>query len=312
MLSADITLFDNQGMQPVLLDSNRDWIPIGSIDSNQLELLSKTSMEGQRFRLRSRYEHQSSGGPSTIQVRARNQSGVYVFTHPWAQSADSNSEFYSNWYEDGQGGMGKSPSIIEARLIAPPRTPIVGKLYSISMEAWTLVKKNEKSPELGSGVQLAHSRPLPIIQPGVERESDYNSSHADEALDFALNFIEASISGDLAAFYRAHSAHIHSLEDGKSHNKYRLSPPKILAGINSLDDYRRRFNFKLYNEETFQAMFPEWFDSSREWVPPQDAYLFMGHQDRLKIANISEIDYLVFMISKDISGEWKIIARPEF
>lgn len=308
VLSDELLLFGTEGTQPIHLDSNHGWILVGTIDWPQSWLSS--SAEVRRYRLRSRYEHASSGAPSTIQIRTRNQSAVSVFTHPWAQSAESSSESYSNWYEDFDGKIEGGQSLVEARLISPPRTPIAGKLYSVTLETWIPVETRKDSRSEAPNVQLAYTRPLPIFREKEPIQS--RDEMPGEALEFALEFVEASIKGDLAVFYRSHAQKISSLADGSIHSKYHVIPPEEIPGIENIDDYRRRFDYKLYDRMTFKTLFPEWFDESRQWIPPEDAYLFIGHRDRQDRAELRDIDYLVFMTARNEDGDWKIVARPEF
>lgn len=304
ILSETFTIFGETGVPPVILDSSRDWTTIAVIDWDRIEYSATGRKTARIWRLRSRYEHQVSGGPATIQVRIRNQTGTSVFTHSWAQSADRSAETYSNWLEDTKRRVDSGErSIVEAKLIAPPRTPLQGTLYAVSMEAWDVVP-NKIQPSQGSPpVQLAYTQP-PIAQPRTPHTQP-------PPLDFALKFVDFCITGDLAAYYRFQSDTVHSLDDGSPQQKYRLPPPAGIPGISTIQDYKDRFDYKLYDMETYGAMFPEWFDVSREWIPGTDTYLFMGHKDNRKQANFGEVDFLVFLIGMDQSGAWKVVARPE-
>lgn len=298
-----LTVFSTDKTPPFILDSSREWIAIAVIEWDEIERNHEKTNTARRWRLRSRYEHQRSSGPATVQIRIRSNSGISVFTHPWAQSADRTAESYSNWFEDPKRLVDSgSRSIVEAKLIAPPRTALQGALYAVSLEAWDIVLDASGPKRQGLPVNLAYARSLPAIQD--ERHGP------KEALEFALEFVNYCLTGDLASFYRVQAETVHLLGNGRAVKKYRLPPPTGIQGIDSLEEYKRRFDYKLYDAETFGSMFTEWISDSRKWIPGPNSYLFIGNKDVFKESNLDHVDFLVFLIDLDKTGEWKIVARP--
>jgi hypothetical protein len=203
---------------------------------------------------------------------------------------------------------------IEARLIAPPRTPLTGKLFSIVLETWTETRPGRSASPSGSlpDVNLAYTRPLPTapIRSPEKGGAPHRGDDSASPLDFALSFVEACLTGDLPSYYRLHSDPVRSLDTGLAMAKYRLNPPRAIPGISSMEDYKRRFDYKIYDYSTFGKLFPEWFDGSRPWKPSEKSLLFMGHRDRLNAGLPESIDYLVFLVEPDSAGNWFVAARP--
>jgi len=315
-VSLKIQLFGDESAPPVTLDSRRGWTEITSVDLN-LPGIQAGNAE-RKWRLHTSYEHSRSSSPTTIQIRLRNASAVPTFTHPWSEGADVKADVFSNWYEDPESLTGEDTRfVLEARFITAPRTPVTGKIYSITLEAQDVFSGREKSVETRApDVQLAYARPLPTERPErgpasrQDEDADNPQLSPEAALAFSLSFVEACITGDLPRYYRSQSDPVRSLDDGKAMARYRLNPPKGIPGIATLDDYKRRFNYRIYSSAMFSRLFPEWFDTARPWVPGGNSFLFMGHQDRLSTSNTEDIDYLVFLVEADDRGEWKVVARP--
>lgn len=318
-ISESVILFGDGTAPPVLIDSERGWIPIAAIDWDDRDIDIPGLDEGRRWRLKTSYEHARSSGPATIQVRLRGPVTGPTFTHPWSEGADLKAEAYSNWFEDtesivGSGGRG----YVEVRLIAPPRTPLSGKLHSITLEAWDYNHNPERAAETASGpnVNLAYAKPLPMarVENSPAAAADFDAENPDigpeAALAFSLSFVEACLTGDLPAYYRTQADPVRSLDDGKAVAKYRLNPPRGIPGIADLDDYKRRYEYKIYDSSIYGELFPEWFDTSRPWIPGEKSFLFMGHRDRYSGAFPDGVDYLVFLVEADSEGNWKVMARP--
>jgi len=317
-VSVEVQLFGNESSPPVTLDSRRGWTVITSVDLDLLGVQTPGLLTERKWRMHTSYEHSRSSSPSTIQIRLRNASSVPTFTHPWSEGADIKADVFSNWYEDAELLSGEDTRfVLEARFITPPRTPVTGRIFSVTLQAMDTVSGNEKSVETAiPDVQLAYARPLPTARtergPASRQDEDADNPELSPAaaLNFSLSFIEACITGDLPVYYRSQSDPVRSLDDGKAMARYRLNPPKGIPGIRDLDDYKRRFNYRVYSSEMFSKLFPEWFDTSRPWIPGDNSFLFMGHQDRLSASNTEDIDYLVFLVEADESGHWKVVARP--
>ena len=314
-LSGKIHLFGDDSAPPVYLESSRDWIPIAAFDFEAAGLPHRPEGGQRRWRLETRYEHTPASGPVTLQIRLRGAEGDPVFTHPWSEGADRLAEAYSNWYIDTEELMnGSDRGYVEARLIAPPRTPLSGRLYSVSIEAWDRVETVKSKRPAGPEVQLAYARPLPSRASSPVGRADHDAVDpnlsSDAALSFALGFVEACLSGDLPTYYRSQNDPVRSLDDGRAMPRYRLNPPASIPGLGSLDDYRRRFDYSIHPASDLKELFPEWFDPDRPWTPDEDAFLFLGHHDRLGGSLPDEVDYLVFLIEPDGDGGWKVAARP--
>ena len=311
ILADSIVLFGSESAPPASLDSRHGWIEITSIDWEKLDIAPAASGGSRKWRLHTTYDYSRSSSPTTVQVRLRSASSVPTFTHPWQEGADTDADVYSNWFEDKDSLLGiDGRFLLEARFITPPRTPVTGRLYAVTLEAWDLSGSDENSVESdGPEVQLAYARPLPMERISKRPDSRQNDD-AEAAMNFALSFVEACVTGDLPDYYRSQADPVRSLDDGKAMARYRLNPPVGIPGITNIEDYKRRFNYKIYPSDTYGELFPEWYESSRPWVPGENAFLFMGHQDRLSSANSEGVDYLVFLVEADTEGDWKVVARP--
>ena len=309
-LSGRIDLFGDA--PPVHLESERGWTTIGSFDLGRAELPVLPEEASRRWRLETSYEHAGSSGPVTLQIRLRGVENGAVFTHPWSEGADRLADAYSNWFEEtGASLSAGARGFVEARLIAPPRTPLTGRLYSVRLEAWDRLISDGPSEPAGPAVQLAYARPLPTARVGTAVPADAENPETGiaAALDFAFGFVGVSLSGDLPAYYRAQADPVRSLDDGMAMPRYRLNPPLSIPGIATLEDYKRRFDYSIHAAADLEDLFPEWFESGRPWTPGENAYLFMGSRDRLGGKLTEGVDYLVFLVEFGDDG-WKVTARP--
>ena len=296
---------------PAVLDSTRGWMNVGTVDLRTNALGAPGDRVRRRWRVKSVYEHPRSGGAAALQLRIRDNSADAVFTHPWSERADRGAESYSNWYEEmGEAVELENLRVIEARLVAPPRTPLTATLYTVTIEAWDRLPADEAVQPVYPDIQLAYARPLPR-EDGADAPDD-SSAWADpnEAMSFALSFVEAALTGDLAGYYRSQADPLRSLDDGGAMARYRRAPPAAMRGVDSIEEYKRRFDYRVYDADTFSELFPEWFDASRAWTPGRDTYLFMGNRSRLGERIPEEVDFLTFLVGRDEFGEWKVIARP--
>ena len=319
ILTDSVVLFGSESAPPAALDSQRGWMEVTSIDWEKLDIPPVASGGSRNWRLHTTYDYSHSSGPTTIQVRFRSVSTVPIFTHPWQEGVETKADVYSNWFEDTDTLLGVDGRfLVEARFIAPPHTPVTGRLFSVTLEAWD---KDNESEEIvksaGPDVQLAYARPLPMERIGKgpasrqDEDADKPELSPEAAMNFALSFVEACVTGDLPAYYRSQADPVRSLDNGKAMARYRLNPPTGIPGITKIEDYKRRFNYKIYASETYKELFPEWYEPSRPWIPGENAYMFMGHQDRLSASNPEGVDYLVFLVEADADGNWKVVARPE-
>ena len=315
ILAKTLTIFGEAETPPVILDSSRGWTTIAVINWDSIADNSHKNKSPRIWRLCSRYEYQGSGGPVTLQIRIRNPIGTSLFTHEWTQSVQKENNSYSNWFEDTRRLVDSSErSIVEAKLIAPPRIPLQSTLYAVSMEAWEVQPKSIKPNYEASSVQLAHTQSPEAVHPDSNNNSlplINSNSGPQAAMEFSLAFIDSCITGDLSEYYRSQNDVIHILDDGSSRQKYRLPLPAGIPDISTIQDYKKHFSYKVYSLEDYSDMFPEWFDINREWVPKIDMYLFMGHENNIPQDDLSGVDFLVFIVGIDTNNEWKVLARPE-
>jgi len=308
-LAGEIRLFGGTPASPLRLESDRDWIPVTAVkwEAGNLDFLSAEYRR--KWRLRSSYEHEHAAGQVALQIRLRGSEPRLTFTHPWNESIKGRSHTHSNWFEEQGAGLIElgGTCYVEARLIAPPHTAVSGRLFEITLEAWQEDSADGSSEMPAPDVQLAYARPLPH----ASSRTRPTKSGMKASLDFALSFVEVSLHGDLASYFRLQADPVRSLDDGTAMAKYRLAPPKSIPGVNSIEDYQRRFDYHIYDSDTIRELFPEWFDKNRPWVPGENAFLFMGHRERLHGKLPEGIDYLVFVVEPDSTGKWRVVARPE-
>ena len=309
-LSKKITLFGTRLNTPIEISSEKGWIPLTAIDWDSSGIEQYSSPQEIRWRLRTSYEHRRASGPSTIQIRLRGTTIGPTFTHPWSEGADRKIDAYSNWFEFSSQSIGMNGrGYIEAKLIAPPRIPMSAEIYSVILEAWEMPLTEKMMPE----VRLSYASPLPRESPAAP--ADTNAANPKfgplAAEKFALSFVEACITGDFSRYFNAQANSIRLLDNGKAVAKYKQSPPRSIEGIRTLEDYKAMCDYKLYDTDAINQLFPEWFDKERPWVPGENSYLFMGHLSRKGKRLPPEIDYLVFLIEADEDGNWIVVGRPD-
>ena len=162
---------------------------------------------------------------------------------------------------------------------------------------------------------MAYASPLPFRPSAGPADAGSAAASAQApsrsaAARFALDFVSSCLAGDLAAYYRAQSDTLRYLDDGSAVAKYRMPPPASIPGVENLQDYEKRFAWRLYAPDEYRGIFPEWFSPDRPWVPGDDDYLFLGHQERGGGSPSSSADYLVFLVSPTADGGWTVAARP--
>lgn len=182
------------------------------------------------------------------------------------------------------------------------------KIYSVILEAWETTPSEKMMPE----VLLSYATPLPRESPAAPADSNAKNPRFSPfaAEKFALSFVEACITGDFARYFNAQANPIRILDNGKAVAKYKQNPPKKIEEVGTLEDYKRMYDYKLYDINTINQLFPEWFDEERPWIPGEKSYLFMGHLNKKDEELRPEIDYLVFLIEADKDGNWLVVGRP--
>jgi len=309
-LAKRITLFGTDLNTPIEINSEKGWIPLTAIDWDSSGIEQHSNLQETRWRLRTSYEHRRASGPSTMQIRLRGATIGPTFTHPWSEGADRKIDAYSNWFEFSNQDIEISGrGYIEARLIAPPRTPLSAKVYSIILEAWETAPTTEKMvPE----VRLSYANPLPRESPAAP--ADVNAINPKlgplAAESFALSFVEACLTGDISKYFNSQANPVRLLDTGKAVAKYKQRPPRGIEGVGTLEDYKNMYDYKLYDVDAISRLFPEWFDVDRPWIPGRNSFLFMGHLNKNGKRLPPEIDYLVFLIEGDENGDWKVVGRP--
>ena len=308
----DEVLIFGEKNPPAVLESTRGWINVGTVNlAGGGRIESPGERVRRRWRVRTVYEHARSGGAAALQLRIRDNSANAVFTHPWSERVDRGAESYSNWYEESGGAVRlENLRVIEARLIAPPRTPLTATLYTVTIEAWERLPADEAANPGYPDIQLAYSRPLPNGNDKRIADDADSADDPNEAMAFALSFVEAALTGDLARYYRFQADTLRSLDNGNSAARYRQPPPAAMQGVDSIDEYKRRFDYRVYDSTIFRELFPEWFDDSRTWRPGENTYLFMGNRSRLGESISKDVDFLTFLVGRNEEGEWRVIARP--
>ena len=305
ILAGRIEIFGKAQTPPVHLESENGWTPITTLDWSALALSSGNATR--RWRLSTSYEHAASTGPATIQIRFRDGSTSPVFTHPWSEGRHPLDATESNWYQGAMDALSSGGrSLVEARLVAPPRTPLSGTLYSVTLEAWEeeIVVRPKENLRLAAARPIGTDQMLPSAKP--------SEKSLDAATHFALQFLKSCLEGDLPTYYRNQSDTVHSLADGRVLSKYRTRPPAPIPGVENLADFTQEFSYGIHPVDDVRALFPDWFSSERDWVPTSETYLFLGQEFGASLTIPQEVDYLAFLVGKDEEGEWKVLGRPKF
>jgi len=313
-------LFGNDDDIPLNINSDKDWIDLSAIDSSTINELKKPD-DGivRRWRIKSSYSDSTVAGQSTIQVKLRtNGTKMPIFTLPWSEGRTGWKENYSNWFQtefEGHLPLLGAMSVSSVRLIAPPGSSSPGMIYKIELEAWD-TKEIETEENIQSIVQRASLNIIPEIKAINPEATEKNKRlerrepEADQALSFALNFINNSLNGDLPAFYSSLNETVYSLKTGNGDSKFRVTPPQNYYSGFSLSDYTERYETKIYGFSEYRDMFPQWLAEEKRWKPDRNSYLFHGSSLKEGKEAFLEDEILVF-ICKIIDEEWKLLAIPE-
>lgn len=256
------------------------------------------------------YLDENRTGQTTLQIRLRGEGFTTLFTMPWSQINSVPMEEESNWFIADTMVPQNFQSLCSARLISPPGLDHPGKIYSITLEAWDFIKKDQGENYSYEDTLLASTRLLrPMGQ--SERELLTPNYSKEEAQAFAMEVVESSLVGDLSFFYRSLDTDVYSLNNGKSYSKFIVAPPEGVNPRWTMDDYTKGYDFKLYEYAEYIRLFPQWAESGREFVPAENCYLFIGNRVKEGASAIfSQEDMLIFMVSKK-GNDWKVVARPE-
>lgn len=313
-------LFGNENDVPLNINSDKDWIDLSGIDSSIINDIEKPSDGAvRRWRVKSSYSDNAVTGQSTIQIKLRTKgTRMPIFTLPWSEGRTGWKENYSNWFQtdfEGHLPLLGEQSISSVRLIAPPGSSSPGMIYKIELEAWDS-KEIIAEEQIQSIVQRASLNVIPKIKGGVIESSEKNKRlerrepDENQALSFALNFINNSLNGDLPAFYSSLNDTVYSLETGNGDSKFRVKPPQNYYSGFTLSDYTERYDTNIYNFSEYSKMFPQWLNETRQWRPDRNCYLYHGSAVKEGKEAVLEDEILVFLC-KLIEGEWKLIAIPE-
>ena len=313
-------LYGNENDVPFHINSDNDWLDLTSINTVEINSLEKPETGVvRRWRVKSSYSDDTVAGQSTVQIKLRTDSlKIPIFTLPWSEGQRGWKESYSNWFQtdfEGHKPLLGEQSVSSVRLIAPPGSSSPGMIYKIELEAWD-IKEIKAEEKIESIIQRASLNVIPEIKAVNPEPSDKNRTlekripDSDQALSFALRFINSSLNGDLPAFYSSLSDTVYSLETGIGDSKFRVTPPGNNYSGLSLSDYTENYETKIYGYREYSEIFPQWTGDSRRWRPDRNTYLYHGSALKEGKEAILEDELLVFMC-KQIEGEWKLIAIPE-
>ena len=310
-----VTLYDSRNSQPFTVNSDGGWIDISPVYSEAFTRL-QPPLPGtlRKWRVRTSYIDESrSSGQSTLQVKLRPyDDSSAIFTLPWTEKASRLQEKNSNWYipYSGNGMILESNGVLSVRLIAPPHSASPGRIYKIELEAWDFPGAADNPVKESPELNMAFSSPTDFSIPSERSAAGNRQDLREKAEAFALNFVEANISGDLPAFYKALAQNLKILDTGLSRDRYRVAPPASDLSAYSLSDYKRNYRPHIYNYEEYAELFPQWFEEGRRWSPDENCYLFLGTEVLPGKKDFMDGENLVFMI-RFSGGEAKIIAIPE-
>lgn len=313
-------LYGNENDTPFNLNSDNDWVDISTIDTARINSL-EDPQDGitRKWRIKSTYSDKTIAGQSTVQVKLRtNSRKIPIFTLPWSEGGNGWKENYSNWFQTDFEGhlplLGDS-GVSSVRLIAPPGSSIPGLIYKIELEAWD-INIVEKDENILSIIQRASMNVIPEIRAVNLEASDKEKRlqrkvpDKEQALSFALTFINDSLNDDLPAFYSSLNETVYSLETGNGDSKFRVNPPQNNYSGFTLSDYSNSYETKIYQYSEYIKMFPQWINENRRWKPDRNTFLF--HGSTLKEGKEAVLsDGLFVFMCKQIDDEWKLVAIPE-
>jgi hypothetical protein len=315
----DQTIFEDAGNNPIIVSDERGWVDIGQADlSNFFRIKTSSHDSTRKWRVVVTYLDENRTGQTTLQIRFRGEGFTTLFTLPWSQINSVPFSEESNWFIAERMAPQSYNSLCSARLISPPGASQPGKIYKITLEAWEFSKKVERETLSYEDTLLASTRVLkPMGQKDLNQVKDEiaeekNKIDKVEALEFSLDFVEASLYGNLPEFYRMLNDEVHSLSTGNNYSKFVINPPEGVKSRWSLDDYKNDYDYRIYSYDEYTELFPEWISDQRDWTPDSTCYLFMGNSIKEnKFAFFSQEDLLVFMVSYDSKNEWSVVAQPE-
>ena len=316
-LRTTITLYDSQDYQPAFIYSDGGWTEIGQIIPDKVRNLTPPSAGSLRkWRIRTTYIDESPQGQSTLQIQLKQKnSGSPVFTLPWTEKGSRWQEKNSNWYIPftQEGSLIEENATLAVRLIAPPRSNSPGKVYKIELEAWDFQDGSIAAGDSTPAIRMAFSSPAALMSPDPARTAVKHEEAGpgrEEALKFALSFVQFNLEGNLPGFYKSLDDQVHILNTGLSQSKYRVAPPADDLSTYSIGDYKNSYRHHLYSYDEYAALFPSWINPDRRWTPDTECYLFLGTELKPGKEDFIKGENLVFMV-KYIEGEWKITGIPE-
>ncbi len=319
-LAFSTVLYGSENDIPLNINSDNGWIDISSFDTSEIYSLN-APIEGtiRKWRIKSSYSDNTVAGQSTIQIKLKaNNNEKLIFTLPWSEGKKGWKDNSSNWYQTDLNGklpINYDKSISSVRLIAPPGSSSPGMVYKVTLEAWD-IKTSDDEENILSIIQRASANSIPEIRVANREAIDKNIRlqrkipDKDLALNFALSFINSSMSDDLPSFYNNLDQTVYSLHTGTGGSKFRVKPPENYYTNYSLADYTAKYQHKIYSYNEYSKLFPHWVSHNRQWSPDRNTYLFFGSAVKDGKEGFITDDILVFMC-KEINNEWKIVAMPE-
>lgn len=317
VLLSTAELYSDSGENPLLLEEGTQWASLGMGDLSSPKRLAGFQEEEYRYRLRFKVRLKESFETemTTLQLRYSAQNEISHYHIPLDVLNRTENTLYSNWYYPTESFQHDDwRGVVGLRILSPPGRDVLLSIYHVELELWggPVVQRNDEQEAV-----LASSGPLlQWIQNDETTSPERRMNESltfQEAQNFALNFVEILIEGDLPAFYSALNENVYSLNSGNSYSRYRISPPEgIINAVDyTLENYIEDFDYKLYSYHQFIQLFPQWSDKDRNWNPGDNTWLFMGNRAIHENNPLGEDELLVFMMEKR-NGRIQIVARPEF
>jgi len=310
-------LYSDSGENPLLLEEGPQWTSLGLGDLSSPKRLAGFQEEAYRYRLRFRVSLREpfETEMTTLQLRFAAPDDVSLYHIPLEGLSRTENTLFSNWYYPSESfPLDDWRGAVSLRILSPPGRDVLLNIFKVEIELWgepLHEAKDPQEPVLASSGPVLEWVNKDIENPLNNKSNEYLS--LNEARDFALDFVDILIKGDLPAFYSSLNENVYSLNTGNSYSRYRISPPEGLLEHPDyrLEDYIKGYDFKLYSYQQFIELFPQWSDADRNWNPGVNTWLFLGNRPLTTLQPLGDDELLVFMMEKR-NGKVRIVARPEF
>ena len=295
------------------LEANTKWVKINNIDKPFLEGFPEPAPGFVRkWRILSRYSDSDPSIKTSFQVKFMTNTfkkPVFSFTRPLGYNGKL--EGLSDWFqfEDGSGDrIYKGDAAVYARIISPPTTKNVGKIYTIELEAWDKLSESVD-------IKNAAGRALPGTNLFSNLRNNQKIKTKEQATEFALQVMSTIFNKDSDEFNELVSDRCYSLENGTVYYKHDFPLYNDLKEITkdtyiTLASYEDNYKPQLISYSEYSELFPHWINDNREWIPSSNDFLFLGNMMKKFGKDILKTKMAVFMIGFD-NGKWQIKAIPE-